>query len=165
LTVTPPRERLTARVILLDETGRILLMKGRLPNRPDGPGAWFTVGGGAEPGETVFQAAAREIVEETGIEGFELGPVVGLREGIMILANDEAVLMKESYVLARCRSAEPVRHGWQADEQALIDDIRWWTQPELAATTDRVFPPGLAELMADLIGGRIPEAPIVIPWS
>lgn len=158
------RERPTVRVLLLDENDRILLMKGRLPSRRDGPGNWFTVGGGLEPGETVEAAAAREILEETGIAEFELGPLIGLREGVMLLAGDERVLMKESYLVARCRGAEPERHGWQADELEFIDDIRWWTHAELAATDERVWPPGLADLLADILAGRFPEAPIVISW-
>jgi hypothetical protein len=44
------RERPTARVLLLDAQDRILLMKGRLPSDPTGPGAWFTLGGGVEAG-------------------------------------------------------------------------------------------------------------------
>ena len=38
------RERLTARVLLLDDEDRILLMKGRLPSQPDAPGAWSGIG-------------------------------------------------------------------------------------------------------------------------
>jgi 8-oxo-dGTP pyrophosphatase MutT (NUDIX family) len=162
--VTRLRERPTARVLLLDEADRILLMKGRLPSRPDGPGNWFTVGGGVEPGETLLEAAAREIREETGIEAFALGPVVWVREGVMTLGDGEDVLMKESYVVARCTGAEPVRHGWQADELEFIDDIRWWTPAELAATEDRVWPPGLAAMLADILAGRFPADPIVISW-
>lgn len=158
------RVRPTVRVLLLDETDRILLMKGRLPSRRDGPGAWFTVGGGLEPGETPHAAAAREIREETGIEEVRLGPRVAVREGVMRLAGDEPVLIREDYLVARCRGAEPVRHGWQADEQELIDDIRWWTHAELAATEERVYPPGLADLMAEVVAGRFPAAPIVISW-
>lgn len=158
------RRRLTARVLLLDPSDRILLMKGRLPSRRDGPGAWFTIGGGAEPGETVPAAAAREIFEETGIATFELGPVVWRREGMMRLAGDEEVWFDEHYVLARCGGGEPVRHGWQADEHDLIDDIRWWTLAELEGTEERVFPPGLATLLADILALRLPDPPLVIPW-
>jgi 8-oxo-dGTP pyrophosphatase MutT (NUDIX family) len=158
------RRRLTARVLLIDRQDRILLMKGRLPSRRDGPGAWFTIGGGAEPGETVLEAAAREIREETGIADFELGPVIGRREGMMILAGDEEVWFDEHYVLARCAGGEPVRHGWQADEHDLIDEIRWWTLAELRATGERVFPPGLAALLGDVLAERLPDAPLVIPW-
>ena len=82
----------------------------------------------------------------------------------MLLAADEPVLMKETYLVARCLGAEPVRDGWQADEHELIDDIRWWTHADLAATEERVFPPGLADLLAEVLAGRFPEAPIVISW-
>jgi 8-oxo-dGTP pyrophosphatase MutT (NUDIX family) len=157
------RRRLTARVLLLDPDGRLLLMKGRLPSAPDGPGAWFTVGGGAAPGETVREAAAREIVEETGFRDFELGPVVWRREGALPLAG-ETVWMDEHYLVARCPGGDPVRHGWQADEHDLIDDIAWWTHAELSATDERVFPPDLAALLTDILAGRLPPAPLSIRW-
>ena len=157
------RRRLTARVLLFDPKGRLLLMKGRLPSAPERDGAWFTVGGGADPGETVLQAAAREIVEETGFTEFELGPVVWRREGPLALAT-ETVWMDEHYVLARCPGGEPARHGWQADEQAHIDDIRWWSHAELKATGERVFPPDLPALLEDIVAGRLPADPVSIRW-
>jgi 8-oxo-dGTP pyrophosphatase MutT (NUDIX family) len=154
--------RPTARVVLLDRHDRVLLMKGRLPAAPDGPGAWFTVGGGVEPGETEAQAAVREIREETGILDFELGPVLWRREGVMRMP--EPMLFRESYFLARCDGAEPDRQGWNAVERELIDDIRWWRRDELMLTPDRVFPPGLADLLEDVIAGRLPAEPVVISW-
>jgi 8-oxo-dGTP diphosphatase len=157
------RRRLTARVLLLDPDGRILLMKGRLPSRPQGRGAWFTVGGGAMPGETIAEAAAREIVEETGFQAFDLGPVVWRREGAMALAA-ETVWMDEHYLLARCPGGDPVRHGWQADEHQFIDDIRWWTHAELLATDERIFPPDLPALLGEVLADRLPAEPISIRW-
>lgn len=160
--VTLP-ERPTARVLLFDRAGRILLMKGRLPAAPKGAGAWFPVGGGVEAGETHLEAAAREIREETGVADFELGPVVWLREGVMRLPRP--TLFKEVYIVARCEGREPDRGGWDALERELIDDIRWWAQAELAATADRVFPPGLAARLPPLIAGRYPDRPQSIPWD
>jgi len=42
-------------------------MKGHLPSNPGAQGFWFTIGGGIEAGESVYEAAAREVLEETGI--------------------------------------------------------------------------------------------------
>ena len=159
---TPP-ERLTARVLLLDRNDRILLMKGRLPGHEDGPGAWFTVGGGVEAGETVLEAASREILEETGIADFTLGPAVWLREGVLNIPEPRT--FKEFYVLARCEGAEPTREGWNALERALIDDIRWWTLAELMTTQDAVFPPGLAQRLPAVLNGAFPTEPERIPWA
>lgn len=155
-------ERPTARVLLLDARDRILLLKGRLPSAPERPGAWFTVGGGVEPGETFVQAAAREIQEETGITDAVIGPVVWVREGVMKMP--EPMLFKECYLVARCAGAEPVREGWNALERELIDDIRWWTLGDLTLTTDGVFPPGLAQRLPPILEGRFPAEPERIPW-
>ena len=161
--IPAPQVRPTARVLLLDRHDRILLMNGRLPGNPDRDGAWFTVGGGVEPGETYLEAAAREIVEETGITDFDLGPIVWSRKGV--LAIPHPVLFDERYIVARCQGAEPSRGGWQALEHELIDDIRWWTQPDLAVTSEVVFPGCLSLRLPEVLAGRYPTEPVVIPWD
>ena len=60
------RERLTARVLLFDPRGRLLLVRGRATPAAE-LSFWFTVGGGVEPGETLEAGALREVAEETGI--------------------------------------------------------------------------------------------------
>lgn len=156
------RDRLTARVLLFDPLGRILLMKGRLPHRPASSAAWFTVGGGVEEGESLAQGALREITEETGFTQVELGPVVWTRQGEGVLVSGERVLFKESYIVARCAGGEPSREGWADYETDLIDDIRWWTLEELALTTDRVYPERFGELIGPVASGLYPDMPIEI---
>ena len=156
------RERPTARVVLLDGEDRLLLMRGRLPDAPEGPDFWFTVGGGLEPGETLEEGALREAREETGLTDLVLGPVVWRDETILRDATLIPHRFRQRYIVARTAGGELSRAGWQALEHRLIDELRWWTLEELRATTDTVYPIGLAELLADVLAGRIAVEPLLI---
>jgi len=145
------RERLTARVLLFDPDGRILLMKGRLPSDPSAPAAWFTLGGGIEPGESVREAAAREILEETGFEDVQIGEAVWRGEQVHHDRKGRPVLVKETFLTARCAGGAPSREAWQALEREFVDDIRWWSVEDLAANREPVFPPDLAERAAAIL--------------
>jgi 8-oxo-dGTP diphosphatase len=142
------RERATARVLLLDPQGRILLMKGRLPSDPDAPGAWFTVGGGVEPGEDLATAARREIQEETGWTPLEVGPVLWRNEQVFKDRKGRPILIREAFMVATCAGGEPSREGWVALEQEFVDDIRWWTLEDLRASPEPVYPADLAARLA-----------------
>ena len=156
------RERPTARVLLFDQVGQILLMKGRLPSRSQGSSSWFTVGGGMEPGETVEAAARREVAEETGFADLQLGPVVWHREAMGDLASGERVLFVERYIVAHCAGGEPSRAGWESHEKDLIDDLRWWSLAEIADTTERIYPQRFAVLLPGIAKGIYPVKPLDI---
>jgi ADP-ribose pyrophosphatase YjhB (NUDIX family) len=57
--------------LVFDATGRVLLV---LRARPPGERLWSVPGGKLEPGETLAQAVAREVREETGLV-VEVGPL------------------------------------------------------------------------------------------
>ena len=156
------RERLTARVLLFDPEDRILLVRGRANTAADAPSFWFTVGGGADPGESLEEAARREIAEETGFTQVELGPAVWLRASVFTLADGETVILKESYFVARCPGGEPSREAWEPHEVVLMDDMRWWSLAEIAAAGEMIYPERLRELLPDIAAGRLPETPLEI---
>lgn len=60
-----PKRRQSAKVLLVDPAGRVLLFRGGDPTRPEAGSWWFPPGGGVEPGETLEEAARREVREET----------------------------------------------------------------------------------------------------
>ena len=63
---------------VFDRDGRVLLVER---GRPPGEGLWSVPGGRLEPGETLAQAVAREVREETGLV-VEVGPFVCVIERI-----------------------------------------------------------------------------------
>ncbi len=141
------REREAARVLLLDGSGRALLVRGHDLDQPE-RSWWFTVGGGIEPGETPAQAALREVREETGIvlaEADLIGPVV-TRSAVFDFFR-ESCRQFEVIFAARVEVEEFDRSGWTAAEQEVLDELRWVTADELRAQPVEVFPMELPELI------------------
>jgi 8-oxo-dGTP pyrophosphatase MutT (NUDIX family) len=155
-------DRLTARVLLLDPTDRLLLMKGRPPATPGAPAVWFTIGGGVEPGESVLEAAAREVVEETGLTDAVLGPAVWYSEWLLVDGQGRRIHFKEHFLVARTAGGPLSRRGWLPHERDSVEAMRWWTLAALARTQETVFPERLVDWLPPLIAGRFPSAPLVI---
>jgi 8-oxo-dGTP pyrophosphatase MutT (NUDIX family) len=170
----PPREgglvsrRTSARIVLLDDDGCVLLFCGSDPALPDGsdgpaPLWWFTVGGAAQAGETLPQAAVRELAEETGlrVDGAEMiGPV--WRRDAVIDFNGSVIRSEEMFFIHRTRRFEPSTAGRTGLERAYIHGHRWCDATmisELVAKGETVYPLQLGELLdeanvlADAPGG------------
>ena len=141
------RIRRAARVVLVSTDGRVLLLRGGDPRRPDAGTWWFTPGGGLEETETSEQAARRELAEETGLEhDGDLGPVV-LERTIEFEFDGVLYEQSEDYYVVRTEPFELDNSRWSPIEVATVVVHRWWTVDELRATGDDVYPKGLIDLL------------------
>lgn len=145
-----PVRRPAARVVLFDSRGRVLVLRGA---DPTGEFYWITTGGGVEPGESLPDAAVRELAEESGLrlEASALrGPLWWRR--VVLEFDGRTIEAEETYFTAAVADFIPCRDGFTALERRTITDFRWCTAAaldELDAQGEQVYPPGLAALLPE----------------
>ncbi|MEO6806043.1 MAG: NUDIX domain-containing protein [Edaphobacter sp.] len=147
------RKRRTARVMLFDESGSILLVRFVVP-RADGEFVfWALPGGEIEAGETEAEAAVREVKEELGLELKVDGPVYQDRN--QFFHQGEMQDNVDFLFRAVCGCEAPRLIGFTADEKKIMKEIRWWREAEVEASGERIFPGNLAARMRELAAGRV----------
>lgn len=148
-----PTLRLGARVLLLDPAERVLLIHAHDPDEPTHHW-WELPGGGLDPDEPAAEAARRELTEETGILPDELGPLLWVRD-TRFRYRGRNHRRREAVYLAYTNIDRPcLRPRHTPNEKAGMLGHHWWTQPELAACPDKLLPPALPHLLADLLTRR-----------
>ena len=163
---TGEHQRRSARVLLLDDEGRVLLFRCLLNAAdPSAGDLWMAPGGGVEDGESLAEAASRELREETGVsvDADALGEAVAVSSGYANLGWASGVF-RDDYFVARVAAPVIDTSGLLAGlEKDTFVEHRWWSADELAATEETVVPSRLAALVTTLADGRPPH-PVRLPW-
>lgn len=121
---------------LIVEDGSVLLVKrGCEPNK----GLWSLPGGSIEPGETMREAAAREVLEETSLV-VDVGDVAGVHE--VISKDGEALLFH--YVIIMLQAKVMSGELAPSDDAA---DARW---VPLDQVKDYPTTPGLVDRLSSM---------------
>ncbi|MCY4577834.1 MAG: NUDIX domain-containing protein [Chloroflexi bacterium] len=165
-----PEFRPAARVLLIDERDRVLLINVGVPQQANfrldaSPKAdrrlWITPGGGLDPGETREDAALRELYEETGLREVDLGPCIWKRRHTWQWV-DRWIESDEWFYLLRAPAFEAVPTAPDEWEMQYVLGHRWWSVNELVANkdTETFVPRSLPELLPPVLAGDIPIQPI-----
>jgi 8-oxo-dGTP pyrophosphatase MutT (NUDIX family) len=138
--------RTTGRVLPVNGDGRVLLLHGWDPQRPE-QSFWFSVGGAVDEGESLRDAAARELREEAGItvDPGALGEPVASNT-ISFSWDGQQILQEQTFFAVAVGPAEVSFDGQDEWERATIDRHGWFSAAELLADPDPVHP-GLPALI------------------
>ncbi len=143
--------------MILDPADRILLVRFEFPQTV----LWAAPGGGLDPGETHEQAIARELAEEVGLDDVEPGPWIWTREHVFPFLDGRWDGQVERFVLVRTHRFEPApRFTPEQLASEYVTGIRWWTQEELAASTELFAPRRLPAFVAALLRDGPPGEPV-----
>jgi 8-oxo-dGTP pyrophosphatase MutT (NUDIX family) len=164
-----PKLRPTVRALVLDADDRLLLERylasgirrpGGLPHREP---VWIAPGGGLSPGETAEAGVERELREETGLVGVAWGPWLWRRTADLHYQGRVRRFV-ELYRLGRVTAVAPHAQPTALDphEHGALLGYRWWSLPELLATSDVVYPPRLAERLTAVLEGEPTDAVVDI---
>lgn len=137
-------------MLVLDPAGRVLLLHGFDPARPEQP-YWLTIGGGLAPDEGTAQAAIRELREEAGIEASVadlVGPV--WQRQVEFSFNGTRYRQDEDYYVLRVGQVEVSFSGMEEIERQTTLGHRWWSADELAGTDEPFGPRELPALLRQL---------------
>jgi 8-oxo-dGTP pyrophosphatase MutT (NUDIX family) len=151
--------RVGARVLLLDQHDRVLLIHARDPDNPSHHW-WELPGGGLDHGETPEQAARREVTEETGIELDQVGPKLWIRESRFRYRNRDHHRIDHVY-LATCTHPTPTANtSFTENEKASVIERTWFTATELHTSPDKLLPAELPTLLDAILARQLPEQPL-----
>jgi 8-oxo-dGTP pyrophosphatase MutT (NUDIX family) len=152
-----PLLRPTVRVLVRDLSGAVLLLRfvGELDQLP----FWVPPGGGIEPGESVIDAAFRELFEETGRSDIGLAGHVWDREHVWSWRGATYRSVETWFLSDPIEQFEPATEHLTPEERVDITGWGWFSVADLVAGRERTVPLDLAVRLPRLLAKGIPSVP------
>jgi len=160
--------RSSVKVLLLNQKNELLLMCAHDPKTtaPDGKyhgQFWFTPGGRIEKGESIQEAALRELYEETGItkDEVDLGPVVWYGEFDLIL-DGILTCLKQTFIVAKTKRNDVSFINLDKWEKDALQKLAWFSFEKIIHSKEIIYPVVLPQYLPDIISGNYPKKPLKI---
>jgi 8-oxo-dGTP diphosphatase len=148
------RIRKAARAIVINDFNEIIMIKhhDKTAANPLHPGIlefWIPPGGGVEEYESFEAAAIRELKEETGLIIESISDCI-FKQSLELNFGPELIKSDERFFFARIpgRPSPTFANAYTTEN---IVNVRWWSLPEIEASSETFFPIGLAKLMREIL--------------
>jgi len=162
------QERHSVKVLLMNKKKEVLLLCAEDPKtRPlDGKSLgrfWYLVGGGLEEGESLQDAAKREIFEETGLSShkIELGPIVWYGVSDYILKGIPTH-QKDTYFVAKTFEEKVALTKLSEWEKSVVKELKWFSLEQIQNCKETIFPLFLPKYLPDILSEKYPKTPLEI---
>jgi ADP-ribose pyrophosphatase YjhB (NUDIX family) len=153
------RIREAVRALLIDPDDRVLLVKFIFPSAT----VWALPGGGLEPDESAHDGLRRELAEEVGLHGVQIGAHLWNRVHVIPFLDGSYDGQREQIFEVHTPAFEPApQFTWEELRAEHVHEIRWWTRAELRTTDEQLVPTDLVHLLDDLSAHGPPPKPITI---
>ncbi len=160
--------RHSIKIILLNETDDLLLMCIDDPQTKGvgedykGP-FWCMIGGEIEAGESVLQAATRELFEETGIAAKDVnfGPIVWFGECDLILSGTPTHITQQ-FIVARTKAKTLSLANLTPGEAKVVKQLAHFSLHDIVNSDEIIYPVLLPAYLPNIIAGKYPAEPIEI---
>ena len=149
--------RQAVRAVLLTPEQEILLMRIRPPQ--GGTPFWVAPGGGIEEGESIEDGLRRELMEELGIDGFAVGPLLWRRRHTFNWGG-RRICQREQYRAVHVARFEPKMSD--AVEAKVLERFQWWPVAALAGSSETFTPTALADIVGRYLAEGPPGEPLAV---
>lgn len=153
------RIREAVRAVLITPADDVLLVRFEFPRGT----VWAFPGGGIEPDEDDHAALQRELGEEVGLAGAEVGPHVWSREHIIPHEDGRWDGQRDRFYLVPVPARfEPTPTlSWDQLRAERLHEIRWWSLADIETDRRTWFAPRrVGELLRSLVDVGPPRSPV-----
>ena len=163
--------RNSVKVVLLNNKNELLLLftddsSIKTENGKYDGGFYQLVGGKIEEGESLLEAASRELFEETGLtsKDVDFGKVIW-KGRLDLNIHGELTHINQKFILARTSMSSVTLKNLTSEEKKTCRELRWMNLDEIKNSDTIIYPRRLPIYLQDVLAGKVPVDPIFVDLS